>query len=381
MEALIKVFDEKEYLNNVLPPLTLKVKRIVYIYHHLIDKHLSNCTEEVLKKYADINVSFLRLENDEEDIAKIFAQYQNFVVDISTNRYLTMLLFEKALNYNQKIVYFDSYENVMKDYRSHTIIDEQIFKLEIEDLIKLSGGSMLKNMHKAPTDEPMLSNTIKKVMNKVLANYPEFISYIQRVNHIASQAKSNGLLFYLHEDKIKRIIDDPMYKILREFKLFEIKGNCLCFKSEEIRDLFEVSGSWLESYLYLNLKESGHYDDVKMSVVIDFSDYRNSEYPITCEIDGVVLKNNHLAFISSKSNKVETDALNEIKTHQERFGNYLSHPIICTLEDLSNKKPSIFLKAQGLKIAVIEYQHFRDQKLVKIMDKILNNSYVYVNRL
>ena len=238
------------------------------------------------------------------------------------------------------------------------------------------------HMHAEPSADDLKTNSIiKKVMQEVLDNYAGFITYIQKVNHLLGSGKENNLSYYLDQNKIERIVNDPQYRILAKYNLFKIEGRRLSFLNKTIRSLFQVSGSWLESYLYIILKESGHYDEVMMSVIIDFSQSNNNEYPITCEVDGIVLKDNHLLFISSKSNKVETDALNEIKTHQERFGNNLSHPIICTLEDLSDKNPSIFLKAQGLKIAVIEKQHFQNNQVIMLLDKIINNSYVYLNRL
>ena len=382
MTTIIKIFDDKEYLNNVLPPLTLDIRHVVFLYHHKQNKRHLKSTVDVLKRYGEFKVDFIELKNDEKEISDLLEKHQEFVVDISANRYLTMLLFEKALRYKQPIIYYDSEENVIKDYRKHQIIAKDIFKLSITDLIELSGGEITMHMHAEPSADDLKTNSIiKKVMQEALNNYAGFITYIQKVNHLLGSGKENDLSYYLDQNKIERIVNDPQYRILAKYNLFKIEGRRLSFLNKTIRSLFQVSGSWLESYLYIILKESGHYDEVMMSVIIDFSQSNNNEYPITCEVDGIVLKDNHLLFISSKSNKVETDALNEIKTHQERFGNNLSHPIICTLEDLSDKNPSIFLKAQGLKIAVIEKQHFQNNQVIMLLDKIINNSYVYLNRL
>lgn len=379
MLTLIKVFDEKEYLNNVIPPLSLKVSTIIFLYHHNQDRNQITNTEKVLKRYGDFKLHFYQLNDDEKEIEELIKNHSKFIVDISANRYLTMLLFEKALKYNRPIVYYDSYENVIKDYRKHKIIVKDVFSLKIEDLINLAGGELKHHMHEAPGEDDRNSEAlIKDVVEASIDNYASFISYIQKVNHIYSKNKDSN---YISDEEVSKIKSDPLFHKYQSFNIFNFHDNKISFYSPKIKEMFKVSGSWLESYLYLIFKESKKFDEVMMSVVIDFSENDQSHYPIMCEVDGIVLRSNRLAFISSKSNKVETDALNEIKTHQERFGNQLSHPVICTVEELSDKNPSIYLKAQGLKIAVLERQHFKNQSLVKIMNKILNNTYIYVNKL
>ena len=128
MTTIIKIFDDKEYLNNVLPPLTLDIRHVVFLYHHKQNKRHLKSTVDVLKRYGEFKVDFIELKNDEKEISDLLEKHQEFVVDISANRYLTMLLFEKALRYKQPIIYYDSEENVIKDYRKHQIIAKDIFK-------------------------------------------------------------------------------------------------------------------------------------------------------------------------------------------------------------------------------------------------------------
>lgn len=380
MKAIIKAFDDKEYLNNVIVPLSIDVDTVVYIYHHKQDKNLLKNNDYVLKKYRSFNTFYHELKNDEEEIENILKQYQEIIVDISSNRYLTMLLFEKALRYGHKIVYYDGDENVIKDYRRHEIIIDKVFSLTIKDILRLSGGIIKHHMHDEPdANDEKTNNIIALVVNEHLDDYSSFIAYVQKVNHLIG--KNDNGSFYLSDKDIEKIKTDPMYGQTSKYQLFTVNNNKLSFLNKMVENLFRVSGTWLEAYLYLELKKSNKYDEVIMSAMIDFADGNNYDYPVTCEVDGMVLKNNHLCFISIKSNKVETDALNEIKTHQERFGNRLSRPVICTLDKLSEDNPSIYLKAQSLKIAVIENIHFKNNNIHKILNKIFNNTYTYLNRL
>ncbi len=380
MKAIIKVFDDKEYLNNVIVPLSIDVDTVVYIYHHKQDKNLLKNNDHVLKKYRSFNTFYHELKNDEEEIENILKQHQEIIVDISSNRYLTMLLFEKALRYGHKIVYYDGDENVIKDYRRHEIIIDKVFSLTIKDILRLSGGIIKHHMHDEPdTNDEKTDKIITSIVNEHLDDYSSFIAYVQKVNHLIRKNENGS--FYLSDKDIEKIKTDPMYGQTSKYHLFTINNNKLSFLNKMMENLFRVSGTWLEAYLYLELKKSNKYDEVIMSAMIDFADRNNDNYPVACEVDGMVLKNNHLCFISIKSNKVETDALNEIKTHQERFGNRLSRPVICTLDKLSEDNPSIYLKAQSLKIAVIENIHFKNKSIYKILNKIFDNTYTYLNRL
>ncbi|MBR2577844.1 MAG: DUF1887 family protein, partial [Erysipelotrichaceae bacterium] len=162
----------------------------------------------------------------------------------------------------------------------------------------------------------------------------------------------------------------------KSLDLFEIEGNELRFYNSDIRRIFMVSGAFLENYIYHKLKESGYFDDVQMSATIEFSDDR-WKYPVSCEIDCMVLKNNNLLFVSVKSNKVEKDDLNEIKVHNVVFGNRQSSPVICINSDLSDKKPSIYAKAEELGVYVIDSSTFRDDELVERFISIMEGTYEY----
>lgn len=377
MLTIIKVFDEKEYLNNVITPLSLNVKNIIYIYHHKQSKNRLNNNKLVLERYGDFNIHYKQLENDEKEIERYLKEYDDVIVDVSSTKYLSLILFEKALKYNHKIIYYDGEENVIKDYRSHKVITDKVFSLTIDDLLRLSGGVIKNHMHTQPdSNDKKTNDLIVEVVEKSLGDYSNFISYIQKVNHSIIKDE-NGY----HIKDANKIITDNLYKKYEPYHLFDIKHDKITFLNKRIEDLFKVSGSWLESYIYLILKRSEIFEEVMMSVMIDFSEDKDNNYPIMCEIDGIAVKNNRLCFISIKSNKVETDALNEIKTHQERFGNRLSKPIICTLDKLREMNPSIYLKAHGLKIGIVDYDHIKQNEITSTINSIINNTYNYINRL
>ena len=137
-----------------------------------------------------------------------------------------------------------------------------------------------------------------------------------------------------------------------------------------------VTGAFLENYIYHKLIDSNLFDDILMSSTIEFND-EQWKYPVTCEIDCLVLKDNNLLFVSIKSNKTEKDDLNEIKVHNVMFGNKQSKPVICMLSDLSLKRPSIYAKAEELNVYVIDSTAFIKDNIPETFLSIIDGTYEY----
>ena len=172
----------------------------------------------------------------------------------------------------------------------------------------------------------------------------------------------------LTKEEFNRLKQQPILQQALKLNLFNLNKDSLNFDNHVKQQLFLVAGTWLESYLYLKLKENNYFNDVMMSVVIDFSEKHDRRFPVICEIDVLASHLNALYFISCKSNKVDTNALNEIKIHNTMFGNDLSKPVICTLEDLRNCNINIYQKAQELGIVVIDLEIVKNQRIYSMFE-------------
>lgn len=375
MKTLIKAFDEKNPYNNVVVPLSLAFDEVFFIYHNSINNQRLKACEEVLKKHHTLKVHFKKLVDDDVEIEQLLNQYPDLVIDLSTSRYLSIVMLEKVLQRDNRIVYYDDNDLCIKSYREHCEITRNIHKLNIEDLIYLQGGKLNKNLHH-PVNKKETINIIYKTIESCADEYSAFLSFVSRINSILSRHKVQNCTYYLDEAEIKRINSDEAYHKFADIGLFHLNNQQLVFVNEEIRDLFKVSGSFLENYIYHKLMDSQYFDEVLMSAIIDFSGYER-RYPIVCELDCIALKNNHLLFTSCKSNKVDSLDLCEIKVHNQMFGNDLSHPIVCTIDDLDVKSPAIYAKAKQLEVAVIDRTTFEQGNLAATFAAIINGTYTY----
>ena len=351
MNKLITVFDNYEPLNNVISALTFKVDEVFLLYHHKKEEKFFRNITSVLKKYGIENIHFVHLTDDDKQINNIIKKNKDIIFDVGGAKYLSLVLFEKALGMKNKIIYFDDEENVIKDYRTHTVLRNKVFKLTIEDVLQLKGGKIKSQMHKTYSDK-RTNDTIVKLVENNIDEYPSLIRYISKLNSLLNSSSYRGRRSYvLDKNKLYNIKTDKGYRMIGD--LFKIENNILTFKTEALRQLICISGAILENYLYIKLRESKKFDGVEMSTVIDFSEDKY-KHPVRCELDCIVIKDNCMLMISCKSSKAETEDLNEIYVHNNRFGNALSKAVLCVGEEIDRKYPSIYAKAEELSVFIVD---------------------------
>ena len=364
---LVKAFNEHNNFNNAIVPLSLDVNEVFFAYHHDIDSKKFNLCEKVIKKYKNIKINYINVEKIEDYFDG------DTLIDVSAKKYSSLVLYEKALKDNKTIIYFDEEEKNIKDYKKHQIITNELFKLNIEDIVTLSGGKIISTLHN-PVKQKETIDLIYNTIDSTVNHYSEFISYVSKINSLLNKCDNDGKHYYLSNETLNRIINDNNYLKFKKLNLFTIDNNVLTFSNLEINKLFTVSGTFLENYIYNKLINSKKFDDVKMSVKIEFSN--EQKVPVNCELDCLILKDNNLLFTSIKSNKVEPDDLNEIKVHNVMFGNEYSKPVICIYNELSENRPGIYAKAQELGIYVVEECMF-ESGIADTFLNIINNTYKY----
>ena len=368
---LIKVYDTEKYLNNVIIPLSLGIEHVIFVTHDKLNPKQKEAMIKLLQDHG-IKVDIHTLSDDDKEAKDIFKVYPDIIVDISSNRYLNFYLFEKAINAGNTILYYDERENVIKDYRSHKVYKKDLYRFSIKEMVELAGGQIKTTMHAAPdlNDQDFIYK-LKMVMKEAIDDYGLFANFISRIMQ-ALRGNDKATLSKKQQASLKT---SPFYPLFDSLHIIDINKGMLNIDKRFKLQLINV-GSWLESYLYILIRESGLFDDCIMSASIDFS-AREDYFPVVCEIDMIVAYNNHTAFISCKSNKVDTPALNEIKVHNLMFGSNLSKAIVFTADDLNINNPPIFEKAQELDVAIIDKTMIKNNTVPLVLKKIFNDEYIY----
>ena len=270
MNKLLTVYDDKEPLNNVISELSLDVDEVFYVYHHEVSRAAFNNITKVIKSHKNLKLHFIQLEDDLKQLNELLDD--NTIVDVGGAKYLSLLLFEMCNKRNNQIIYYDDEENCIKDYRTHKVLDIEVARLNIEDVLRLRGGEIVSQLHHNVTEKENKDIIIKMVESN-LHDYSSFIKYMTLVNNKMSDNNYLGNNEYaINKGDYAQLVTQNDFNNIEE--LFDLEEDRIRFKNRKIRDIVTVSGTFLENYLYIRLSELNYFDDIKMSVIIDFADFR-----------------------------------------------------------------------------------------------------------
>ena len=103
------------------------------------------------------------------------------------------------------------------------------------------------------------------------------------------------------------------------------------FADLQVRTWLRDIGSVLELYIYKVCLDTGIFQDVRTSVIVDWEgDFKRDN--VTNEIDVMATKGIIPVFISCKTCDASTEALNELSVLRDRFGGGISRAVIVTAE-------------------------------------------------
>ena len=108
-------------------------------------------------------------------------------------------------------------------------------------------------------------------------------------------------------------------------------------------------------YCYIVCLESKLFDDVKMSVTIDYNGhFKQGYYDATSEIDLIAIKDNQPIYLSCKLNKIHQEDIYEIYTNATHFGGPSSHSMVAINRDTNKITEYLLNKASELHVHIIE---------------------------
>lgn len=211
----------------------------------------------------------------------------------------------------------------------------------IEDYFKMAGGEMRQGRLSTKAME-RYSREIPAFFAIYLAHkreWQQLVSYMQRVSYAPKNSpvalEVNAPLSVKGE---RGLVSAPR-ELLRELsKIGFLLDLCIendrvsfRFPDSEVRGWLRDVGAVLELYVYQTCKDMAVFDEVRASVVVDWKEGEQRD-AVTNEIDVVTSKGIIPLFISCKTNRLNTEALNELAILRDRFGGKLSRAAIVTTQ-------------------------------------------------
>lgn len=257
-------------------------------------------------------------------------------------------------------------------------------KLTVADCFLMAGGSMRTGRVSDDVDMHKYMPLIDRLFAIYLRyrrEWPGIVTYMQRISQhpadVPPQMRVTGAAT-VKGDHGRRVSANA--QALRDMQAagliddLEIADGQVqfTFLDAVIRKWLRDVGSALEMYTYKACLDSGLFDDVRVSAIVDWSGGKTREDSVTNELDVMATRGVKPIFISCKTGTVQTEALNELAILRDRFGSKVAKAAIVTCERGGRSAASTRRRAQELGINVIDLndlQHGNLRDCLKMLAK------------
>lgn len=369
MELLIEFYD-KDVLKNIVAPLTLRPKKVIYFY----DRGMQDIMVfTALKKCLDRNIPGIRIEHYPIDITsvdKIFRQVSRVIdrngiekcaLDLTGGSELMLLAgYRAGTALNIPLLHTDLVNKQITDLLDDSIVAKTV-SLTLEDFVDAKGACFMGESHRPPSEGRYADiKVMARFLFERLFQWKFTCSFMQTVaaktlpHELFMQSKWN-----IHMKNSKAVYPDR--EILEKFQTMgfienlSIEGEYVQFSFASIEDRqYCISfGVWLELYVYIAAKEAGVFNDVKLGTMIDWNAYDNVTVAGN-EIDVLLMDDSLPVFISCKLRDADTAALNELLIAKKRLGGWFSKGIIVTYGKEKKIHTGTYKRAQELGLELLD---------------------------
>lgn len=390
VRTLVELYDERP-LENVLGVEMFHPEQVIYICPEGTPEN----AEEQLKTYfrhrgISVPTQFLHVDTfDTQAILQLFRkilqQYPEAVIDITGGT--DDVLFAAGLACSEAKIPVITYSRTRNRFYSIQHAPDAHgmpcgISFSVEDCFLMAGGSMRKGR----VENSILSRYMDDIdpffslFLKYRTRWDKIVTYIQRVS-AAREDGSYSLSIrgnYTVKGEHGARLDAPEDALrdlekLRMISCLEIEPEesvSFCFRDPQIRAWLRDVGSVLELYVYKACLDSGLFDDVRTSAVVDWTgDGVNNA--VTNELDVMCTRGITPVFISCKTCMIRTEALNELAVLRDRFGGEIAQAAIVTAEPAGAASRN---RAAELNIRVIDLNDLQDGLLGESIQRLMDQS-------
>lgn len=372
MKTLIELYDRRP-LENVLATEMFRPQRTVYLCPGSVaeDKALQKKLREffsargVDSELIFIQTSLLDASSVAEKLRQVVSSYPDCAVDIAGGSEAALfaagaLCAEKdvpVFTYSRRKNRFFNIQNA--PFASGLPCE---VKYSVDDCFRMAGGSM----HTGRVDNRILSRyeasyePFFRLFLRYRRQWTEIINWFQRVSP-GTEGSTPSLkvktAYTVKGERGTRLsANESALRDLEEMGFLEKldirSGESVSFRfaDGQIRSWLRDVGSVLELYIYQSCRDSGLFDDVLTSAVVDWDGVDEADSVVN-ELDVMATRGVVPVFISCKTCNVKTEALNELAILRDRFGGQIAKAAIVTAESI---RAVTRHRAEELDIAVID---------------------------
>ena len=353
MQTLIELYDERP-LENVLGVEVFRPERVVYICpDDFSDKKRIHAKLETYFKHRGLTpeLSFVRAPVYESEamltlFRNIVQQYPDCAMDITGGT--DAVLFAAGLLSAEAAIPVFTYSrrrSCFYDIRGAAFAEALPCTVQytVEDCFLMAGGSMREGR----VDNDILANYLDDVepfFKLYLAHrrgWTRTVTYMQRVSpagpdgscklEVHGDYRVKGERGSRIEAPEEALRDMERIGFLQDLEIVPEESVSFRFRDGQIRAWLRDVGSVLELYVYKACLDTGLFQDVRTSAVVDWEG-DGSAKAVSNELDVMCTRGVTPVFISCKTCDVKTEALNELAILRDRFGGKMARAAIVTAE-------------------------------------------------
>lgn len=354
MRTLIELYDERP-LENVLGVEVFRPERVVYVCPEAVagNKRIHWQLKDYFRhRGLEPELSFARANiYDAESVLQLLRrtvdQDPDCAVDITGGT--DAVLFAAGLLSAERPVPVFTYSrkrNAFFDIRNAPFAANlpcQV-RFSVEDCFRMAGGSMRTGR----VDNQILNRYLKdfdpffRLYLEHRQDWTRIVTFLQRVSQTAPEAPIPLEVLGPYEVKGERaariraperaLWDLQELGFLHDLKIVPEEKVSFTFRDGQIRAWLRDVGSVLELYVYKACLDTGLFDDVRTSAVVDWLGEKPGKDSVTNELDVMATDGVNPVFISCKTCDVKTEALNELAILRDRFGGQMARAAIVTAE-------------------------------------------------
>ena len=389
METLIELYDERP-LENILGPEMFRPARVVYICPEAVAR--SAALQKQMRVFFSrrglrVELIFFKADVFNADavlalLRSILARYDDCAIDITGGT--DAVLFAAGLLSAETDIPVFTYsrkKNSFYSIRRADFAEGRVCSLRytVEDFFLMAGGSVREGRVNNALLERYLPDfdPFFGVFLRFRNEWTKIVTFLQRVS--APNAEGVATLSvsgpYTVKGERGARIDAPE-DALRALEgigfLHELRitGEAVSFRfrDAQIRAWLRDVGSVLETYVYKACLDTGIFDDVRLSVIVDWEG-ENRANSVSNELDVMCCRGVVPLFISCKTCDVKTEALNELAVLRDRFGGQTARAAIVTAERGNARMRN---RASELNIQVIELSDLTAGRLQQRLKSCMN---------
>ena len=389
MRTLIELYDERP-LENVLGVEMFRPRRVVYICPAPIaeDKRIHRQLKEYFRhRGLEPDLSFLKANvYDSESVLKLLRstveQDEDCAIDITGGT--DAVLFAAGLLSAERPIPVFTYSrrrNRFFDIRNAPFASDLPcdVRFTVEDCFRMAGGSMRTGR----VDNGILDRYMDaydpffRLYLEHRRDWIKIVTYIQRVSQTAPDAPIPLEVHGPYEVKgehgsrisapEKALQDLEKLDFLQQLSITRGEQVSFRFRDTQIRTWLRDVGSVLELYVYKACLDTGLFDDVRTSAVVDWEENKRDNV-VSNELDVMATRGVTPVFISCKTCDVKTEALNELAVLRDRFGGQIARAAIVTAE---RGRTVMRNRASELNIQVIDLNDLQAGRIQKRLSTLM----------